>query len=67
MFTLGVECRGGRHRKDLVGFRGVYSHNFRDISGLICNDSMACGIRECYAAALTVLILVEDKEGEDDD
>ncbi len=53
--ALGRERRGGGRGQDLVSA-------MLDCGRLVMLTvrSMACAIRECYAVALTVLILVDD-------
>lgn len=64
MCALGVECDRGRHWEDLVS---LVVTNHPPVVGDIANrkNSMACAIREAYAAALTVVILIDDQAYDD--
>lgn len=70
VFTLGVGRYCGRCSKDMVSFAFEFLNpaQFCDVCLLmVLTYSMACAIREAYAATLTVLILVEGRPSEDED
>jgi hypothetical protein len=63
VLALGPECRGGRYTKDVVSFPparcGLYCLEYR--GALTRIPSMACAIREAYAATITVVIMVDSR------
>lgn len=62
--TLGSECDRGGHWENLVGpyTAEMQSTPFSEQQlTIIVANSMACAIREAYAAALNVVILVDDQ------
>ena len=65
MLALGIECGGGGREKNMVSSPCVAWVRllFHDAN----TRSMACAIREAYAATLTVVVLVEGQEYERDE
>lgn len=69
MRALGAECRGGRRAQDMVSLQAVpvLSWRWEDREIKLTGGSMACAIREAYAATLTVVILVEGQQYDDNE
>lgn len=66
VFTLGSQRCGGEYSKDMVSWTkspsmGRLYLDENSVANLFVN-SMACAIREAYAATLTVVILVDGRQ-----